>query len=199
MAAASGCSLPCSRLATSRTTRSSVSPPTATTDISSGLPWVSVPVLSSARVSTFWSVSRASAFLMRMPARAPRPVPTMIAIGVARPRAHGQAMISTATALTIAFASRGPGPRSHDEPYRKGDHGRRQYCGNEPSRNFVGQALNRCAAALRIAHHLHDLRQQRFAAHALGAHQQPSGTIHRGADNLVASALFPSTEERRVG
>ena len=33
---------------------------------------------------------------------APRPVPTMIDIGVARPRAHGQAMISTATALTSA-------------------------------------------------------------------------------------------------
>ena len=30
------------------------------------------------------------------------PVPTMIAVGVARPMAHGQAMMSTATALTIA-------------------------------------------------------------------------------------------------
>ena len=34
----------------------------------------------------------------------------MIDIGVARPSAHGQAMISTATALTSACASRGSGP-----------------------------------------------------------------------------------------
>src|ERR1035441_7016531 len=35
---------------------------------------------------------------------APRPVPTMMAVGVARPRAQGQAMISTATAFTMATA-----------------------------------------------------------------------------------------------
>ncbi len=34
----------------------------------------------------------------------------MIDIGVARPSAHGQAMISTATALTSAWARRGSGP-----------------------------------------------------------------------------------------
>jgi hypothetical protein len=33
---------------------------------------------------------------------APCPVPTMIAVGVASPSAHGQAMTSTATALTSA-------------------------------------------------------------------------------------------------
>jgi hypothetical protein len=33
---------------------------------------------------------------------APRPVPTMIDIGVANPSAHGQAMIKTATALSNA-------------------------------------------------------------------------------------------------
>ena len=42
--------------------------------------------------------------------RAPRPVPTIIDIGVARPSAHGHAMISTATALTSAWARRGSGP-----------------------------------------------------------------------------------------
>ena len=41
---------------------------------------------------------------------APRPVPTMIAIGVASPSAQGHAMISTATALTSACARRGSGP-----------------------------------------------------------------------------------------
>ena len=35
----------------------------------------------------------------------------MIDIGVARPSAQGQAMISTATAFTNAWASRGSGPQ----------------------------------------------------------------------------------------
>ena len=39
-----------------------------------------------------------------MPRVAPRPVPTMMAVGVARPKAQGQAMISTATAFTMAVA-----------------------------------------------------------------------------------------------
>ena len=44
----------------------------------------------------------ASAERMRVPFSAPLPVPTMIDSGVARPRAQGQAMISTATAATRA-------------------------------------------------------------------------------------------------
>src|SRR5206468_1859260 len=53
-----------------------------------------------------------AAFLISTPAWAPRPVPTMIDIGVARPRAHGQAMMRTATALTTAYAKRGSGPKN---------------------------------------------------------------------------------------
>ena len=75
---------------------------TLTTETRRGLPSVSVPVLSTTSVSTFSSVSSASAFLISTPARAPRPVATMMDIGVARPSAHGHAMISTATALTSA-------------------------------------------------------------------------------------------------
>ena len=80
-----------------------------------GRPSVNVPVLSTTSVSTRARSSSASAFLISTPACAPRPVPTMIAIGVASPSAHGQAMISTATALTSACASRGSGPQS-DHP-----------------------------------------------------------------------------------
>ena len=47
---------------------------------------------------------------MMMPSWAPRPVPTMIAVGVASPRAHGQAMISTATAAVNADAADSPTP-----------------------------------------------------------------------------------------
>ena len=68
--------------------------------VTAGLPSVSVPVLSTTSVSTFSMRSSASAFLISTPACAPRPTPTMIDIGVARPSAHGQAMISTATAAT---------------------------------------------------------------------------------------------------
>ena len=73
-------------------------------------PSVSVPVLSTTSVSTLRSTSIASAFRNRTPIVAPFPVATMIDIGVARPSAHGHAMISTATALTSACAIRGSGP-----------------------------------------------------------------------------------------
>ena len=102
IAAASGCSLPRSRLAVSRSNSASSCPGAATTETKRGFPSVSVPVLSTTTVSTRSSISSDSAFLMSTPAIAPRPVPTMIDIGVASPRAHGQAMISTATALTRA-------------------------------------------------------------------------------------------------
>ena len=46
--------------------------------------------------------SRISGPLMRMPSWAPRPVPTMRAVGVASPIAHGHAMMSTATAAVNA-------------------------------------------------------------------------------------------------
>jgi hypothetical protein len=43
-------------------------------------------------------------------------VPTMIDIGVARPKAQGHAMIKTATALTSACARRGSGPTCDQTP-----------------------------------------------------------------------------------
>ena len=52
----------------------------------------------------------AAASLNSTPSVAPRPVATMIDIGVASPRAHGQAMISTATALSSARVRLGCGP-----------------------------------------------------------------------------------------
>ena len=45
---------------------------------------------------------------MMMPSCAPRPVPTISAVGVARPSAHGQAMMSTATAAVNAVAALAP-------------------------------------------------------------------------------------------
>ena len=118
MAAAKGCSLARSSAAAKR--RSSVSsipgPPAeleANRVISFGFPSVSVPVLSTTSVSTFSMTSSASAFFTNTPAIAPRPVPTMIDIGVAKPNAHGQATISTATLFTIALAKRSSPPTAH--------------------------------------------------------------------------------------
>ena len=85
-----------------------------TRPFSVGLPSVSVPVLSITTVSSRWAFSNASALRMRMPASAPLPVPTMIAVGVARPSAQGQAIISTAIKLSSAMSNEGSGPnRSH--------------------------------------------------------------------------------------
>jgi hypothetical protein len=42
-------------------------------------------------VVTLWAFSRGSAPLMRIPLVAPTPVPTMTAVGVARPSEHGHA------------------------------------------------------------------------------------------------------------
>ena len=84
--------------------------PTARIAVTAGLPSVSVPVLSMTSVSTFSMRSSASAFFTRTPACAPRPTPTMIDIGVARPSAQGQAMISTETAAIMPKVKRGSGP-----------------------------------------------------------------------------------------
>ncbi len=57
-------------------------------------------------------ISIASALRNKTPMVAPLPVATMMDMGVASPRAQGQAMMSTATALMTAWAMRGAGPRN---------------------------------------------------------------------------------------
>ena len=54
-----------------------------------------VPVLSSAATLIFPISSSAAAVLKRMPCLAPTPLPTMMATGVASPRAQGQLTTST--------------------------------------------------------------------------------------------------------
>ena len=71
-------------------------------------PSVIVPVLSSTIVVTVRVCSSTSGPLIRMPSWAPRPVPTSSAVGVARPSAHGQATISTATAAWKAKPAPAP-------------------------------------------------------------------------------------------
>ncbi len=102
IAVARGCSEPCSALATRRNISCSRVPGSATTSVSSGLPLVIVPVLSSKTARAAWMRSRLSPPLMRMPCSAPLPVPTIMAVGVANPRAQGQATTRTVTAATRA-------------------------------------------------------------------------------------------------
>ena len=60
-----------------------------------GSPLVIVPVLSRTTISVFPVSSRDTAVLNRSPFFAPSPLPTMIATGVASPRAQGQLITST--------------------------------------------------------------------------------------------------------
>ncbi|MPM75465.1 hypothetical protein SDC9_122458 [bioreactor metagenome] len=66
--------------------------------------------MSSTTVSMAPLASSASGPLIRMPSWPPRPTPTIRAVGVARPRAQGQAMISTDSAALNEV--RGPAPDS---------------------------------------------------------------------------------------
>ena len=59
-----------------------------------------VPVLSNTMALMRWALSRLSASLIRIPISAPFPIPTMMAVGVASPKAHGQAIIRTVTAAS---------------------------------------------------------------------------------------------------
>ena len=100
-AAATACPIGCSDAASTaparRSTSSREAPSNRPTSASSIFPSVTVPVLSRTMV-VIWRVrSRTSGPLIRIPSCAPRPVPTMSAVGVARPSAHGHAMIRTAT------------------------------------------------------------------------------------------------------
>ena len=103
IASPSGCSLPFSTLAAICNNESFCnSDENGIMSVTSGRPLVMVPVLSSTTRSIFPTRSSASPDLNRIPISAARPVPTMMAVGVAKPMAHGQAITRTATMLISA-------------------------------------------------------------------------------------------------
>ena len=110
MAWAMGCSEASSRAPARRSASAGSVPSTVTTSTSAMRPVVTVPVLSKTMVSIWRVDSRTSGPLMRIPSWAPRPVPTRSAVGVASPRAQGQAMINTATPAVKAVAAVSPVP-----------------------------------------------------------------------------------------
>src|SRR5215831_3397209 len=99
IASARRCSDPCSAAAASASSSSPATPSAGTTSVTTGLPTVNVPVLSNTTTPTRWRSSSDSALRISTPSCAPRPVPTMIAVGVAKPIAQGHAMTSTPTGL----------------------------------------------------------------------------------------------------
>jgi len=81
--------------------------------VTSGLPSVIVPVLSNTIVLILCVVSRASPPLIKTPYSAPFPVPTIMAVGVARPNAQGQAITNTAIKIVKANTSVSPPAKYH--------------------------------------------------------------------------------------
>ena len=76
-----------------------------------GRPSVSVPVLSTIKVFTLQRFSIAAASRKSTPCDAALPLATIIDIGVAKPSAHGQAIINTETALIKPKTQLGCGPK----------------------------------------------------------------------------------------
>ncbi len=67
--------------------------------VTEGLPTVRVPVLSKSIALILPDFSSTSPPLIKIPISAPLPVPTIMAVGVASPKAQGHAITSTEIAL----------------------------------------------------------------------------------------------------
>jgi hypothetical protein len=91
--------------------------------------------------------------------RAATPVPAMMAAGVARPSAHGQAMTSTATARSSAVSASAP----ERQPASRREQRDHQHHRHEHGRHLVHQPLDRRLGGLRVFHQADDARQHAFA------------------------------------
>ena len=90
-------------------------------------------------VSMRADASSAVAFLTSTPRWAPSPVPTMMAVGVASPRASGQVMTTTVMANSRAVSTPAPRP----QPRAEGEQATDERDEHQPERGAVGQALPR--------------------------------------------------------
>ena len=62
--------------------------------------------------------------------------------------------------------------------------------GHEDGRDFVGQTLDRCAAALGLSHEVNNLGKQCVAAHTLRSHDKAAGAINRSSRDRVARSFL---------
>ena len=206
----SGCSDPSSAEATSRS--SSIRRPkrraTRTTSVTRGRPSVSVPVLSNTTVAhRAEPLERLGVAEQHTRPRHPCPVPTMIDVGVARPSAHGQAMISTGTVLSSARLNAGSGPS--DQPDDERERGESEHDRDEDAGHDVREPLDRRPRALRLRDEADDPGEDRVATDARRAHGQGPGRVERSRRSprrrraLATGMLSPvtmlsSTAERAV-
>ena len=131
--------------------------------------------------------SRASALRKRIPERAPRPVPTRIAVGVARPSAHGQAMMRTEANAMVAKSARGSGPTTYQTTHvttaiAEDDR-------DEDARDPVRELLDRGLGRLRLLDEPHDLRQGGLASDGRRLDVERAFAVQRAADDAVALGL----------
>ena len=119
MARATTCCETCAREAARRSTVSGSKPSAASTQVTCGVPLVSVPVLSNSMVRTRASRSSAPPPLTMMPRLAARETPQISAIGAARIIGQGVATTSTASARLGSPASHQAAPPSSKVAARK--------------------------------------------------------------------------------
>ena len=80
--------------------------------------------------------------------------------------------------------------RAEQSPAGEGNDRRGHNRGNEVPSDFIRNTLHGSAAALSFAHKLHDLRQEGFAAHSFGKHDETSAGIECASGDFVARSLF---------
>ena len=133
-----------------------------------------------------------------MPSWAPRPVPTSSAVGVARPSAHGQAMISTATAAVNATSGCAPVPSQNASVATASAMTTGTKTADTRSASRCTSALPFCAASTSRA----DLRELGVGADPGGPDHQPAAGVDRRADDRVTGADLDrhrlAGEHRRV-
>ena len=114
----------------------------------------------------------------------------MIDMGVARPSAQGHAMISTATALTRACASRGC--RAPDRPYGKSDH--RRSAMTAGTKYDATTSASRCMGArrsLRFADHFARFALVSVSLPTRSARMmKPPGAVDGAAGHSGSSVFF---------
>ncbi len=71
--------------------------------LNSGQPVIKVSVLLKTTKLIFSIFCKISAFLIKIPKEAARPVPTITAVGVARPKAHGHAITRVESPKSNAY------------------------------------------------------------------------------------------------
>ncbi len=120
-------------------------------------------------------------------------MPTSSAVGVARPSAHGQAMISTATAA-LNERSRVTGADHHTISVSNASP---ITIGTNTAEIAIGESLHRRLARLGVVDEAGDLRQLRVGTDTRGAHDQPAVGVDRGTDHVVAGRRPRPERSRR--